>query len=253
MPKKKSTSWGEVAEWYDDHLKNDDTYHSQVILPNITRLVDPKLDDKILDIACGNGFFTKAFALAGADSIGIDVSGELIELAQKNSPDKATFRIGTANNLKFLPDESINKIINILAIQNIEQVKEMFTEAKRVLCNNGKMFIVMNHPTFRIPKKSSWQWDDKSSTQYRRIDAYMSETKEEIAMHPGQNDSPTTVSFHRPLQYYTKLANKEGFVITRLEEWISHKTSSPGERQKEENRIRKEIPLFLFLELRKDN
>ena len=34
----------------------------------------------------------------------------------------------------------------------------------------------------------------------------------------------------------------------RFEEWISHKTSIPGLRADEENRIRKEIPMFAIIE-----
>ena len=67
----------------------------------------------------------------------------------------------------------------------------------------------------------------------------------------GQNVEQITVSFHRPLQYYSKLFSATGFVITRLEEWISHKRSQVGPRQKEEDRMRSEIPLFLFVEIKK--
>ena len=45
-----------------------------------------------------------------------------------------------------------------------------------------------------------------------------------------------------------KLFSKNNFAVTRLEEWISHKVSSPGPREKEENRSRKEIPLFMCIE-----
>ncbi len=67
-------------------------------------------------------------------------------------------------------------------------------------------------------------------------------------MHPGKGDNEVTVSFHRPLQYYVKLARAAGFSISRLEEWISHKSSEAGPRKKEEDRIRKEIPLFMMIE-----
>jgi hypothetical protein len=68
-------------------------------------------------------------------------------------------------------------------------------------------------------------------------------------MHPGSENKETTVSFHRPLQWYMKHLAKQGFVIDRLEEWTSHKTSV-GKRKDAENRARKEIPLFLYLRAR---
>ena len=43
---------------------------------------------------------------------------------------------------------------------------------------------------------------------------------------------------------------KAGLAITRLEEWISHKKSEEGPRATAEDVARKEIPLFLMLEMR---
>ena len=82
----------------------------------------------------------------------------------------------------------------------------------------------------------------------------MSESRIDVDMTPGETDikkKESTISFHRPLQIYFKSMNKAGFAITRLEEWISHKKSQKGPRANEEDRMRKEIPMFLCLEGRK--
>lgn len=111
----------------------------------------------------------------------------------------------------------------------------------------------MNHPAFRIPKHSSWGWDPSTGSgqvvaQYRRIDEYLSESRTNIQMHPGDDPKTTTMTFHRPLQWYMKLLAKHGFAVTRLEEWISPKKSQKGPRQIAEDKARKEFPLFIFLE-----
>ena len=69
-------------------------------------------------------------------------------------------------------------------------------------------------------------------------------------MHPGDNPKEVTTSFHRPLQFYSKSLFKNGFCITRIEEWNSFKKSEPGPRAQAEDKARKEIPLFLFIETR---
>ena len=111
------------------------------------------------------------------------------------------------------------------------------------------MYIVMNHPAFRIPGGSSWGFDVATQQQYRRVDQYLSEKNIEISMHPGSDPDEKTISFHRPLQVYFKAFAAAGFAAVRLEEWNSHKKSETGPRQKEEDRMRKEIPLFMILEL----
>jgi hypothetical protein len=71
-----------------------------------------------------------------------------------------------------------------------------------------------------------------------------------LLVHPGKTNSPKTISYHRSLQDFSKALFKSGFSITRLEEWISHKQSQKGPRQKAEDQARKEIPMFLMLEAR---
>ncbi len=45
----------------------------------------------ILDFACGNGFYSRKFAKAGARVIGVDTAPELIEIARANSSDRCIF------------------------------------------------------------------------------------------------------------------------------------------------------------------
>ncbi len=250
----KKTSWGNVAEWYSDLLeKESGTYQKDLILPNLLRLMEIKKEEMILDLACGQGFFSREFLKNGARVIGVDVSRELIhlarELTKKELPDtKAEFITSPADDLSFIKENSIDKVVVVLAIQNIDNVDGVFRECQKVLKPSGKLFLVTNHPAFRIPKQSDWGWDDKEKIQYRRINEYLSESKVKIQMHPGENPEKKTISFHRPLQYYFKLLNKNGFAAARLEEWNSNRKSQPGPRAKAEDRARKEIPLFMFLE-----
>lgn len=251
--KSMKTSWGNVANWYDKMLEeSDNTYQKNIILPNILRLMDIKKSESVLDLACGTGFFAREFLKTGGKIIGIDISPELIEIAEKNSPKEIEYFASSADNLSKIKNLNIDKIAFILAIQNIANISDVLSECNRVLKDGGKIFIVMNHPAFRIPKRSSWSFDEKNKIQYRRIDEYMSESKTKIEMHPGKDIAEQTISFHRPLQSYFKILKKNGFCVTGLEEWISDRKSQPGTRAETENKARKEFPMFLFIEARKN-
>lgn len=247
--KAKTTSWGGVAHWYDTLLAGNDTYQAHVILPNILRAMAIKEGEKVLDLACGQGFFTRAFHKEGAVATGVDLGKQLVLIARKESPKDIQYFAHSAEDLSIFPDGSFEKIAIVLAIQNIEAPHKVFKECARVLVPGGKLFVVLNHPSFRIPKASSWGYDEETKSQYRRIDSYMSESKVEIEMNPSKRGGPTTISFHRPLQYYFKTLANSGFMVARLEEWLSHRESELGPRKKAEDFARKEIPLFLFLEI----
>lgn len=243
----KSTSWGKVANWYNDLIEKDqDSYQRRLILPNLVRLVEAKKGETILDLACGQGFFAGEFAKLGAKVIGIDISAELINIAKQNK--SIEYHVASADKLGFLQNASVDKILIVLSLQNIENANGVIQEVSRVLKPKGKLYLVLNHPAFRIPKESSWGWDEDKKTQYRRLDSYLSESREQIQMHPGEKPWEKTISFHRPLQFYFKALSKHSFVVSRLEEWTSHKTSKPGPKKEAEDKARHEFPLFLFLE-----
>lgn len=256
------TSWGKVAGWYNSLVESEDSYQNQLILPNLRRLVEAKKGEIIVDLACGQGFFAREFArlLApersdggqaklGAKVIGVDISPELIQLAKRDK--SVEYHVSEAHNLSFLRNASVDKVLIVLSLQNIENANEVIKEISRILKAKGKLFLVINHPAFRIPKASSWGWDEGRKIKFRMIDSYLSESKESIQMHPGDKPWEKTISFHRPLQFYFKALNKNGLYVSRLEEWTSHKVSEVGPKKAAEDKARHEFPLFLYLEAAK--
>ena len=256
-----STSWGSVATWYNDHLeKAGDTYHEKVIYPNLLRIIGDEKGQlkskKILDLACGQGQFSQLMRDKGAHVTGIDLGKELIAIAESHNVSikeagthKATYIQGSADNLHMLKDSSFDIVVCILALQNIENLEKTIKEANRVLTPSGTFVFVLNHPSFRNPRQSYWGYDEERGVQFRRVDEYMSESHYKIDMTPGsKTDKKFTVTFHRPLQVFIKALSKSGFVLNRLEEWVSHKESEKGPRQKAENKSRKEIPLFMCIQ-----
>ncbi|MEK7552065.1 MAG: class I SAM-dependent methyltransferase [Patescibacteria group bacterium] len=252
IPPKKAhikTSWEPVAGWYDKMLKGEDTYQEKVVLPNLLRILPATPGKKMIDIACGQGFFSKVYAAGGATVLGIDLSRELIKKAKLVSGENLKFEVANANKIP-ADKESFDGAFIVLALQNIKEMSAVIKEACRVLVRGGKLVIVLNHPAFRILKASSWQYDEEKEIQYRRIDKYGIPFEVEVDMTPGaksEEEKVHTVSFHRPIQDYFKAIVNAGFCVTGLEEWISHKQSEFGPRSLAENIARKEFPMFMAI------
>ena len=248
--KAKPTSWGGVAAWYEEHLKGDDTYHAKVVAPNLMRILDPKQGIRVLDVGCGEGYFTRLIDKSGAYVEGLDIAKELIAKAKHASPD-ISYHVASAENMAIIKSGYFDAMTCVLALQNMERLDAVIKECARVLKPKGRAIFVLNHPAFRIPKRTSWGWDDAGKVQFRRVDGYLSQSRASIDMAPGKQTGANTWSFHRSMQDYMKVFAANGFAITRLEEWISHKKSEKGPRSEAEDTSRKEFPLFMCIELTK--
>lgn len=74
-----------------------------------------------------------------------------------------------------MKDNTIDTVVIVLAIQNIENVNEVFAECKRVLKKDGRIVLVLNHPAFRVPQASDWHFEN--GIQSRIVSKYLSESK----------------------------------------------------------------------------
>ncbi len=253
---KKSTSWGKVAGWYNELLEEgEDTYQEKVIKPNLLRVLSPKPGEEILDAGCGQGYFSRILGSFGVKVVGLDAGVELVKIAKQMAGKNETYLVGNAEKMSQLANARFDAVICVLALQNMKNLQAALGEMARVLKPGGRAVFVLNHPVFRIPTASSWGFDESKKTQYRRIDSYMSEITQAVDMTQGIKDPSRkkfTYSFHHPLQVYFKAFYKHNLAVTRLEEWNSHKVSDKGPRKAAEDRARKETPLFMCLELKKN-
>lgn len=86
---------------------------------------------------------------------------------------------------------------------------------------------------------------------FRKVEGYLSPDHHAVVMNPGavaKGAAPvSTVTWHRPIQTYVAAFAKAGLLIDALEEWTSLRESEAGPRAYEENRVRREIPMFLAI------
>lgn len=253
---KGSGSWEHVAGWYDDLLeRRGSDHHTAVVLPGVLRLLDPQTDQRILDVACGQGLLARELTQAGATVIGVDASPSLIEAARKRVPRGAEFFVADARELGRLRTEQeldpCDGAACVLAAMNFDPIEPAFGAIASMLRPGGRFVLVILHPAFRVPGRTAWVWrtePDGSTVQSRQIDAYLSPASHPITMNPGEvarGKRPiTTWTHHRPLSAYINALGEAGLLVDRVEEWTSARRSEPGPRAEAENRARAEIPMF---------
>ncbi|MBT3405059.1 arsenite methyltransferase [archaeon] len=114
---------------------------------NPIALAQIKEGDIVLDLGSGAGFdcflASKKVGKKGK-VIGVDMTPEMVkrarENAAKNNYQNVEFKLGEIENLP-LGDESVNLIISNCVINLSVDKSKVFQEAKRVLKNNGQMYV----------------------------------------------------------------------------------------------------------------
>ncbi len=246
------TAWTAEADWYDQLVGDEGSeFHQHVIHPGVLRLLQVQTGETVLDVGCGQGVLCRLLHARGAQVTGVDLSRPMLEIARQRSDPAIEFIHLDAAALKESPSlrGRFHAAVSVLALQNISELKATLAGMAQCLlpAPTSRLVLVLNHPAFRIPRATSWGWDDGEGKQYRRVDHYLLPRREPIVTHPGKAPGRYTWSFHRPLQDYVKALRQVGLAVDALEEWASHKHSDSGPRAKAENVARKEIPMFMAL------
>lgn len=94
---------------------------------------------RVLDIACGEGYGSKALAMAGAASVmGMDVSEEACRHARSKYGLDIT--LGDAQNMP-LPDKSVDVVVSFETIEHLERQDLFLDECVRVLQPGGMLIV----------------------------------------------------------------------------------------------------------------
>lgn len=143
----KTINWyNDNAEEYVTHVRNksDSIYHSYYEKPAMYKLLPAIKNKRVISLGCGSGEDSEYLRTLGAQSIGIDISEKLIDIAKLNHP-QCDFRVMDMEKLDF-PDASFDFAYSSLAIHYIENWTKTFKEVYRILKPSSYFLFSCSHP-----------------------------------------------------------------------------------------------------------
>ncbi len=123
----------------------------------------------VLDVGCGQGFFTRLFADLGLEPVGIDISGEAIRSAQRDyCTSGARFEVGDILSLKYQGayDCVFARGLSLYNTKEFNQRHDV-TDALLACLKPGGMMIFGYHTNF-CPRKKSKSWIYHSYSDAKR-------------------------------------------------------------------------------------
>jgi 2-polyprenyl-3-methyl-5-hydroxy-6-metoxy-1,4-benzoquinol methylase len=176
----------------------------------------------ILDIACGNGLFSRKLADLGATVTAFDFSANLIELAKKrwaNYASQITFHALDATDeaaLLSLGEHTFDAALCNMALFDIADIAPLFHMLPKMLKPGGCFVFSLMHPAFNNSScvHVGEEMDDNGQIKavYSvKISRYMTPYQAHgVAL---RNQPKPQLYFERPIQYYLNLGFRNGFVL----------------------------------------
>ncbi|MCP4105840.1 MAG: class I SAM-dependent methyltransferase [Desulfobacteraceae bacterium] len=91
---------------------------------------------KVLDLACGEGIYSRKVKKRGADQVfGVDISSKMIELAEKENPLGCVYQVGDGTSLKKYGE--FDFVLGSYLL-NYAKTKEELQQFCQTICNNLK-------------------------------------------------------------------------------------------------------------------
>lgn len=146
---------------------------------NVTREVLADLHfGSILELGCGTGKNTSFLSQIGKKVQAVDFSQGMIEKAkEKVSAANVTFSMLDMTKKWDLDEHSFDLIVCNLVLEHIEDLSFVFSEAARVLQNQGRFFINELHPFKQYEGKKA-KFDRGGETV--EVDAFVHHTSEYV-------------------------------------------------------------------------
>lgn len=154
--------FGAIAHSYDLNNRIHSLWRDQAWRRYAVKAAGVRPTDEVVDVACGTGDLTEAFARAGAASvIGIDFTPGMLDVAEKRRTrlrdsagrERISYRLGDAQELP-LGDSCADIVSIAFGIRNVADPARAVREFRRILRPGGRLVVL----EFGAPRLRVMRW-----------------------------------------------------------------------------------------------
>jgi 2-polyprenyl-3-methyl-5-hydroxy-6-metoxy-1,4-benzoquinol methylase len=220
--------WDTNAEAWDKRIGGGGGWQTVVIAPVVEQMLNIQAGERVLDIACGNGQFSRRLAALGASVVASDFSPKLIEFAigrTTEHTERISYQVADATDetqLMALAGEENHRFdaaVCINAIMDMPAIEPLFRSVAKLLKPDGRFVFSIMHPCFNglsIAMQPELADYDQTPTYSIKVSRYLSA---KVTKGLAISDQPLQQFYwHRPLHMLLNSAFANGLVMDRLEE-----------------------------------
>lgn len=211
--------WNANADWWDNQVGDIDIAHEHVVNPAMEKLLNIQQGERVLEIACGNGTFSRSLAHLGASVTACDFSEKLLEYSKSRTisePGSIDYRLLDATDtaqLAALGTECFDAAVVSMALMDMANIEPLAHALSKLLVSEGRFVFSVTHPSLpcfnALGTKTKWR-----DTGGVLIEDYIEPATGEENAKSGQPVKHPF--FHRPLWHLFGIFFSAGFVLDNL-------------------------------------
>ncbi len=190
--------------------------------PALLTACEPVLGRDVLDVGCGQGYFTRQLARRGARVVAIDVATELLALArarEAREPLGIVYRnLSAADVADHWRPESFDVVVACMSLQDVADLRGALSGALTILRPGGHTVLSVPHPATDTLFRE-WSRDRSGRKRYLKLDRYFDTGPSVCRWNmPRLRYHWSTPYWRYTLSEWVTLVTEAGFVIRQLRE-----------------------------------
>ena len=222
-------AWEKKAAFWDEMMGEGNAFQRVLIGPATERLLQVRPGETVLDVACGNGVFSRRLAQLGARVVAVDFSEKFLELARTRT-EKAGYGEAVEYLLADATDEEqmlalgegrFDAAVCNMALMDMSTIDPLMRALRRLLNPGGRFVFSVQHPAFNSNAiRLTLEEEDREGalveTYAIKVTGYLHVPPGKGAGMPGE--PVPHPYFHRPISELFGACFSAGFVVDGVEE-----------------------------------
>ena len=222
-------AWEKKAAFWDEKMGEGNAFQRVLIGPATERLLRLRTGERVLDVACGNGVFSRRLAELGARVVAIDFSEKFVELARTR-----TEKAGYGEAVEYLVTDATDEeqmlalgegrfdaAVCNMALMDMSVIDPLMLTLRRLLKPKGRFVFSVQHPAFN--SNSVTLVLEEVDRDGAPVETYSVKVSDYLHVPPGMGggmpgEPVPHPYFHRPLSELFGACFRAGFAVDGMEE-----------------------------------
>ena len=222
-------AWEKKAAFWDEMMGEGNAFQRVLIGPATERLLQPRPGEAVLDVACGNGVYSRRLAELGVRVVAIDSSERFVELArartEKAGYGKAVEYLVTdatdEEQMLSLGEGRFDAAVCNMALMDMSDIDPLMLALRRLLKPKGRFIFSVQHPAFNSNAVTLVL--EEEAREGALVETYAVKVTGYLHVPPGMGEGMPGEPvphpyFHRPLSELFGACFRAGFAVDGMEE-----------------------------------